>query len=117
MEAGFHSKKSNPSLLKFAVLQCFLRESAEKERVLEGITIHMPQDVIQRTIVSGQYSGFFNRLPRKPTSGLLLPDFKPKTVQDCKLRDKQLLIDPDSQKELTDIHKIPKFSGNQASFD
>ena len=26
-------------------------------------------------------------------------------------------IDPDSQKEHTEIHKIPKFGINQASFD
>ena len=26
-------------------------------------------------------------------------------------------IDPHSQKEQTEIHKIPKFGGNQASFD
>ena len=26
-------------------------------------------------------------------------------------------IDPNSQKELTEIHKIPKFRVNQASFD
>ena len=26
-------------------------------------------------------------------------------------------IDPHSQKELTEIHKIPKFGVNQASFD
>ena len=27
------------------------------------------------------------------------------------------IIDPHSQKELTKIHKIPKFGVNQASFD
>ena len=26
-------------------------------------------------------------------------------------------IDPHNQKELTEIHKIPKFGANQASFD
>ena len=48
---------------------------------------------------------------------LLQADFKPKTTRYESVNFGISTIDPHIQKEHTEIHKISKFSVNQASFD